>query len=166
MTIRNRQPPSQIGSGQRAPIAITSLATMLYASMLLVLSMLWTFYNAYCLIVNYLKASKLGLPLVICPITPDNPLWIALQTAFGSIIRFFPFSATSFTRHCRLGWEFHDRYRTHARLGDVWMLVTPARNWLYVANAEAVTEIFCRGRDFTRPVWMLGTFYEPFLALI
>ena len=132
------------------------VAMMAYLSILLFLPVLWTLYSIYCLVVNYSKASNLGLPLVICAITPDNPLWIAFQTAFGSILRFFPFAAISFTRYCRLGWEFHDRYQTHSKLGDVWMLVTPARNWLYIANAEAVTEIFSRGRDFTRPVWMLG----------
>ena len=147
-------------------IGILSFITMTCMSIVLVIPALWILYNVYSLVVNYSKASKLGIPLVICPITPDNPLWIAFQTAFGSILRFFPFAATSFTRYCRLGWEFHDRYRTHTKLGDVWMLVTPARNWLYIANAEAVTEIFGRGRDFTRPVWMLGMFTYLTHALI
>lgn len=115
-------------------------------------------YIFYSLYVNHSKASKLGLPLVITPITPDNPLWIALQTAFGSILRYFPFDALSFTRHCRLGWEFHDRYKTHSRLGDAWILVTPAKNWLYVANAASIVDMFGRGKDFTRPVWMLGMY--------
>ncbi|PQE30165.1 cytochrome p450 protein [Rutstroemia sp. NJR-2017a WRK4] len=114
-------------------------------------------YNAYWLYINYKNASVLGLPRVISPITPDNPLWIAFQTAFKTIVRRFPFGASSFTRHTRLGWEFHDRYRTHVRLGDAWVLVTPSRNWVFVANAAAVTDIFSRGRDFVRPVWMLET---------
>ncbi|TVY85427.1 putative cytochrome P450 CYP13A1 [Lachnellula suecica] len=110
---------------------------------------------AYNIAANYYKVAKLGLPIIIAPISPDNPLWIAIQTAFGRILRHFPFAASSFARHCRLGWEFHDRYQTHLRLGDAWILVTPVRNWLYVANAEAITDIFSRGRDFSRPVWML-----------
>lgn len=125
---------------------------------LLLLLLLYISYNAYSLSVNYAKASKLGLPLVVSPITPDDPLWIACQTAFGSILRRFPFAASSLARHCRLGWEFHDRYQTHARLGDAWILVTPVRNWLYVANAAAVSNIFGRGQDFLRPIWMLGKF--------
>ena len=123
----------------------------------IVLRCAWTLYNVYCLIVNYSKTSELDLSQVICSMTPSNPLWTAFQTAFRKILRFFPFAATSFTRHCRLRWKFHDHFRTHAKLGDVWMLVTPARNRLYATNAEAVTEIFGRGRDFTRLMWMLGT---------
>lgn len=130
----------------------------MFLEIALLLLFLYILFKVYAFSVNYTKASQLGLPLVICPLTPDDPLWIAVQTAFGGILRHFPFSATSFTRHCRLGWEFHDRYRTHARLGDAWVLVTPVRNWLYVANAAAVANIFGRGQDFMRPVWMLGKF--------
>ncbi|KAF7886850.1 uncharacterized protein EAF02_003497 [Botrytis sinoallii] len=112
-------------------------------------------YNVYSLYLNYKDASALGLPRVISPITPDNPLWIALQTIFKTVVRQFPFGAVSFTRHTRLGWEFHDKFHTHVRLGDAWVLVTPTRNWIFVANAATVTDIFSRGRDFVRPIWML-----------
>ena len=123
---------------------------------LLLLPVLWSLYNAYCLLLNYRRASSLNVPAVWVPISPDNPLWIALQTAFSPLFKHVPFDAFSFTRYCRLGWEFHDRFKTHQRLGDAWMLVTPNKNWLYVAQAEAAFDIFSRGREFGRPVWMLG----------
>ena len=116
----------------------------------------WLLYNCYCLLQNYRRASRLELPMVLIPVSPTNTLWIALQTTFSSLFQWIPFDSTSFTRHCRLGWEFHDRYETHQRLGDAWLLVTPHYNWLYVAEAEAATEIFSRNKDFGRPVWMLG----------
>ncbi|TGO13773.1 hypothetical protein BTUL_0063g00040 [Botrytis tulipae] len=116
-----------------------------YPALFLILFLL---YNVYSLYLNYKDASALGLPRVISPITPDNPLWIALQTIFKTVVRQFPFGAISFTRHTRLGWEFHDRFHTHVRLGDAWVLVTPTRNWIFVANAATVTDIFSRGRDF------------------
>lgn len=140
-------------------ISLFYIPTMIL--LLLVLAILTLLVTiVYSISVNYFRVASLGLPIVIAPITPNNPLWIAIQTTFGSLLRYFPFAATSFTRHCRLGWEFHDRYDTHLRLGDAWILVTPAKNWLYVANAEAVTEIYNRGKDFTRPVWMLGTYHR------
>ena len=128
------------------------------AALLLLASILvaWCCYNACRLLINYRRASCLNIPIVCVPVSPDSPLWIALQTAFSSGFKYIPFDAFSFTRHCRLGWEFHDRYKTHQRLGDVWMLVTPDRNWLFIAQAEAAYEVFSRGRDFGRPVWMLS----------
>ena len=118
----------------------------------------WIVYNACCLARNYYKASKLGVPCVVVPISPDNQIWIALQTDFSNVLRYFPFSIISFTRHIRLGWEFHDRYRTHLRLGDAWVLVTPNRNWFHVSSASAIHDIQNRGQDFRWPVWMMGKF--------
>ncbi len=124
----------------------------------------WCCYNAYCLLINYRRASCLNIPIVCVLVSPDNPFWIALQTAFSYGFKYIPFDALSFTRYCRLGWEFHDRYKTHQRLGDVWMLVTPDRNWLYIAQAEAAYAVFSRGREFGRPVWMLSE--SPFHWMI
>ena len=116
----------------------------------------WSFFKVYRLLANYRRASTLGVPLVLAPISPDNPFWIALQTAFPFVFRRIPFGSIPLLRYCRLGWEFHDRYATHQTLGDAWALVTPDRNWLHIANAESAYEIFARGRDFGRPVFMLG----------
>lgn len=116
----------------------------------------WSILTAYRLLANYRRASQLSIPLVVAPISPDNAIWIAFQTAFPSVIKFIPFGSIPLVHYCRLGWEFHDRYKTHQRLGDAWMLVTPERNWLYVAQGQAAYEIFARGRDFGRPVFMLG----------
>ena len=138
---------------------------MLLYFLLSTLPVVWALYTARCLVVNYRRASQLGLPIVFVPVSPDNPIWIAIQTAFTSIFKYVPFDAVSFTRHCRLGWEFHDRYKTHQRLGDAYMLVTPDRNWLYVGEPEAVTDIFSRSKEFGRPVWMLGKYRSRWLSL-
>ncbi|KAL8768824.1 MAG: hypothetical protein Q9194_005609, partial [Teloschistes cf. exilis] len=110
----------------------------------------WISYSIYCLLHNYREASHLGIPIICVPISPDNQLWIALQTAFPSLYKRLPFNAFAPTRHCRLGWEFRDRYKTHERLGDAWVAVTPWRNWIYIAQAEAAAEIYARNRDFAQ----------------
>lgn len=117
----------------------------------------WCLYNAYTLFLNYRLASQLQIPVVVIPISPDNPLWIALQTSLPSVFRRIPLDAFSFTRYCRLGWEFHDRYKTHERLGDEWILVTPNRNWFHTSRADVAHDILTRSREFGRPVWMMST---------
>ena len=124
--------------------------------LLVVFATSWCLYNLYCLRINHRRASQLNVPSVFVFISPDNPIWIAIQTALPVVFWHVPFHYFSFTRYSRLGWEFHDRYKTSQRFGDAWMLVTPARNWLFVSKAEAACDIFSRGRDFGRPVWMLG----------
>lgn len=113
-------------------------------------------FNLYYLLINYARASRLGIPRVCVLISPDNPLWIALQTSFSSLFRHIPLEYLSLTKYCRLGWEFHDRYRMHQRLGDVWVLVTPNRNFLHVAQAEAANDILRRSHEFVHPCWMTG----------
>ena len=120
----------------------------------------WLSFCLYTLLRNYRQASKLGVPLVVTLISPDNPLWIALQSSLPTLFRKVNFASIDHLRYCRLGWEFKDRYVTHERLGDAFMVVTPAKNWLLVGNASAAYEIFSRSRDFGRPVWMLGECVE------
>lgn len=116
----------------------------------------WFVYNVYCLVVNYRRASQLNVPIVAVPISPDSPLWIALQTGFSSLFQYIPFDSFSFIRYSRLGWEFHDRYKTHQRLGDTWILVTPDRNWFHTSQAEAAFDILTRSRESGRPEWMMS----------
>lgn len=118
--------------------------------------LVWLCFTAYRLFRNHQRALELNVPIVYAPISSDTPIWIAFQTAFPVIFKLIPFSAIPFLRYCRIGWEFHDRSKTHERLGDAWVLVTPDKNWLYVAQADAAYEIFSRHRDFERAVWMLG----------
>ena len=123
------------------------------------LPLVWLCSTTFGLLRNRRRALKLEVPIVYAPISSDTPLWIAIQTAFPIIHKVVPFDDISFLRYCRLGWEFHDRSKTHERLGDAWVLVTPSKNWLYVAQAGAAYEIFSRGRDFERAVWMLGSYH-------
>lgn len=124
------------------------------------LPLLWVCSTAYRLFRNRQRALELNVPIVYAPISSDTPIWIALQTAFPFVFNLIPFSAIPFLRYCRIGWEFHDRSKTHERLGDAWVLVTPDKNWLYIAQADAAYEIFSRGRDFGRAVWMLGEWHR------
>ena len=131
-------------------------------TLLILVPVTWFLYNILCLFANYRRASQLRVPRVCTLISPDNPLWIALQTSFPSIVDAFRLESISFLRRSRFGWEFRDRYKTHQRLGDAWVLVTPNRNWLHVVDAHAISDVFGRYRDFGRCVWMLGDSNLPF----
>jgi hypothetical protein len=129
---------------------------MLYLILPILLLFAWLLYKVRCLLLNYRRAASLNLPIVWASVSPDSQVWIVIQVGFSSIMKYVPLEAFSYTRYCRLGWEFHDRYKTHERLGNAWLLVTPHRVWLYVVESEAAHEIFSRGRDFGRSVFMQG----------
>ena len=118
----------------------------------------WYFlYSAYCLAINYRAAESTGLPTVIIPVSPENPVWMLVGNAIASAIERV-FSESHFTRFSIRAWIWYDKYWAHLELGDFMVIVTPDKNWLYICNAEALTEVLQRRNDFPRPLEILGTF--------
>ena len=125
-------------------------------------------YTVYCLAVNYYKARKIGVSIVVLPIDPGNPLWMSVDTRIISIFKRFPFGPGNFTRYNWRGWEIEDRYGAHFQLGEAFVFATPGKNRLQVCSAEALAEIFQRRADFVRPTEMLGMLamlFQRFLPL-
>ncbi|KAL1876453.1 hypothetical protein Daus18300_002697 [Diaporthe australafricana] len=110
----------------------------------------WTFYCNLCLLQNYLVARKIGVPLRVIPIDHVNPLWMLVDTKVLSLFKKLPgvLGDNSFTRYNFRTWEIHDRYGSHHEMGDAFIMVTPGRNWLYLANRDVLMEMFRRRSDF------------------
>ena len=123
--------------------------------LLLLLPLTFALHNAYCMFLNYRIACTIGVPIIVLPVSPDNPVWMLTS---GTVLRIVKaiFGDCSVTRYGRLGWEYHDKDKTHLKLGDAVVLVTPGYNWVYVCNAEAFNEIFQRRQSFDRPPEMVG----------
>lgn len=115
--------------------------------------LLYVFYSWYCLFRNYLIARKVGIPVRVIPINPENPLWMVVdKKIFIPIFEKLPFGSGSFTRFNWRGWEFSDKYRAHEEMGDVFMIATPGRNWIHLCNPEALAEVLRKEKDFPRPM--------------
>ncbi|TVY16155.1 Cytochrome P450 4d8 [Lachnellula arida] len=113
----------------------------------------WAAYSWYCLLLNYLRARKFGIPLRVIPISHENPLWMVVdKKIFIPLFERLPFGNGNFTRYNWRGWEFADKYRSHFEMGDLFMLVTPGRNWLYVCSPDILLDVFQRKSDFPRPL--------------
>ncbi|KAI0099427.1 cytochrome P450 [Daldinia grandis] len=110
--------------------------------------------TSVCLLQNYRAARSIGIPIRIIPISPLNPFWVLLDRKILSFFRHLPFGDNSFTRYNWRGWEVEDRYRSHSEMGDIWVLVTPFKNWIYINDPQALMSIFRRGTDFPRPVFI------------
>lgn len=126
-----------------------------YLLTILLLPLSLVLYNAYCLLLNYRIARKIGIPVIVLPASPDNPLWMLTSRYVLSIVKFV-FGDCDVTRYGRLGWEYYTKSKLHLERGDALVLVTPGHNWVYICNAEALNEIFQRRNGFPRPPEMLG----------
>lgn len=132
------------------------LLKVLGAALLLVSGVvLHALFNLYR---NYLQARKIGVPVRIILIDHVNPLWLVCDRAVLSVIRRLPFGLgnNSFTRYNYRGWEVPDRYYTHHELGDAYILVSPSNVWLYIADPDAVTDLYKRGKEFPRDTSVTG----------
>ena len=110
-------------------------------------------YTAFRLLRNYLIARKVGMPIRIIPIDPENPLWMVLDKRFFiPLFEKLPFGPGNFTRFNWRGWEFADKYRAHEEMGDVFMMVTPGRLWVHLCNPEALAEVLRNEKEFPRPL--------------
>ncbi|RFU74766.1 cytochrome p450 [Trichoderma arundinaceum] len=100
---------------------------------------------------NYVAARKIGIRFHVIPVNHTNYLWMLIGK---SVVHYFRriFGESTFTRYNWLGWELHDRYYSHHELGDVFMLATPGRNWLYVGHPDIAMDIVRRRDDFPRCV--------------
>ncbi|PSN70574.1 cytochrome P450 [Corynespora cassiicola Philippines] len=114
--------------------------------------------TAWCLACNYLIACKVGIPVIIVPISPENPVWMLLARHVVPILQYVPFGNGNFTRFCHVGWEFEEKTRAHQEFGEAIMLATPGKNWIYLCNADTIHDIVKRERqgEFARPVELLA----------
>jgi hypothetical protein len=120
---------------------------------LLLLWLSYTAYTGYLLLQNYLVARRVGIPVRVIPINPENPLWMILDKRF--IVPLFeklPFGPGTFTRFNWRGWEFADKYRAHEEMGDVFLMVTSGRLWIHLCNPEALVEVLRKDKEFPRPL--------------
>ena len=101
------------------------------------------------LILNYRLARKTGLPIYITPFNPTNVVWVTFsgisRPLFAKILPRFLYER--FVVTC-FGWEFYERNRINKKLGRVFMLVTPGKNEMWVADAAIAEQVMSRRKDF------------------
>jgi len=128
------------------------LLAVLLPCLLFFVSTFWNLFQNYC------AARKVGLPIIIVPISPENPVWMLLARYILPLLQYIPFGNGHFTRFCHIGWEFDEKARAHLELGDAFMFATPGKNWIYLCDVDAVHDIIRRERqgEFARPVELLA----------
>lgn len=137
---------------------MNSLSPVFWLAVLLPVSVLCA--CGFSLARNYLAARKIGLPIRIILIDHTNPLWLLLDRTVLSAVKLLPLclGSNSFTRYNYRGWEVPDRYFSHHEMGDAFTLISPGNIWVYIADPDAVTDIWRRGKEFARDVSVTGKY--------
>jgi cytochrome P450 len=106
---------------------------------------------------NYLTARSTGLPILISPVDPFNPIWIIVRPYLNPIFASLPFGWGKFTEYNHLGFEWRDKGRLHDIHGPAYVIATPGLNQLIVADAAAGSTILKQHRTWQKS----ATLSEP-----
>ncbi|KAL9632197.1 MAG: hypothetical protein Q9164_005470 [Protoblastenia rupestris] len=112
---------------------------------------LWTAFSVYSLIRNYIKARQFGLHIVVNFVQPLNPVWILLSSTLLPLLQKLPFGLDYYFNYTAIDWMYKDKYQSHERYGDAFIVVNPGWTQIIVADATAIDEIATRRKDFTKP---------------
>ena len=120
----------------------------------------WILWKTFALYRNYRIAKTIGLPIRICPFNAIDPDWVLIyrSTPIISLVRKLPFGLSEWVRYSYVGWMFDDKYAIHREVGPAFVLVTPSRNEVILADPDAIHAVHARRKEYIKPAIMYGMF--------
>ena len=113
-----------------------------------------TTYKAVAFIHNVVLAKRTGLPYVFSPIH-ELENWAYITNAyFRWKYHNYLLEGNGWPKHARYmikDWMYEDKYRAHAELGDVFLVVAPGGLVCYTADAKMAMDVCTRRKDFVKP---------------
>jgi cytochrome P450 len=112
--------------------------------------------RTYAMIANYLQARKLGIPIVVTPVSSQEALWIIVQPYLRRF-RHVPGLRNALT-FGDFAWAQDERHRPHQKYGNVFAIVSPGRTEIVVNDPVAAVEVQSHYKTWLKP----GDLYDIF----
>ncbi|KAI7551908.1 cytochrome P450 [Hortaea werneckii] len=123
------------------------------------LAIAYVLHTYRCYQVNLAAAKQSGIPFFSTPIYTFNRAWLITHRLWLPFLKALPESVTKPWLDYMVPefvWtKLHDTFKTLE--SDVFLIVAPGANTLYVADAEAVSQITTRRNDFPKPTWIYAS---------
>ncbi|KAK1978869.1 cytochrome P450 [Colletotrichum cereale] len=97
---------------------------------------------------NYQAAKNLGIPILVSPVSWQNPLWMLFGETIGRHLQRLPFC--QWALYSRFGWQMQDKYRMHSELGPALVIVSPSNNEIVISDPAAALQILHKWRHFPK----------------
>lgn len=118
---------------------------------------LYLLFSLWKLLGNYRQGRASGFDSVVCPVNPNNLIWMVLSPVLvHNMEQYLPAALFRRLRLAIYGWEFRDKSAGTKRPGPGFVLVNPGRNEIWVEDAEVGVEILSRFRDFVQTKEVTG----------
>ncbi|KAK3387966.1 cytochrome P450 [Podospora didyma] len=124
---------------------------LLLAGLLFLAPVWWLASSAWCLARNIQAARASGLPYLVLPLNPDNPLYMIFSVPLWPFVeRFLPGSLHDAVLATIYGWEFLEKSSLFHRIGPVFILVTTGLNRVMCGDAAMTSQVMARRNVFTQ----------------
>lgn len=120
-------------------------------------AMFWLLHRAYKLFTNYRAARSFDIPIVVLPVSFEEIWWMPLRPLF-SWVQQLPFGLGDWYIYTNMGWPTEDRARTSNRLGENFVLCSPASNIVATCYPPAIQTIFGDHKNWPQPPSQAGLF--------
>ncbi|ORY15312.1 putative cytochrome P450 [Clohesyomyces aquaticus] len=107
-------------------------------------------HRSYYLITNYIAARKYGLPIIILPASSEEPWWMPLRPLF-SWVESLPLGLGSWYLYTDMGWSTVDENRTALRLGENFVLCSPASNAIVTCYPPGLDRVIKGHKNWPQP---------------
>ncbi|KAM7198352.1 cytochrome p450 3a7 [Rhypophila sp. PSN 637] len=118
-------------------------------------------YAGLCIVqltLNYRKAHKIGLPILITPVDPSNVPWLLCSSWLEPFLRkWLPFGLGNFVDYNSRDWNYDKIHQLQEDIGDTFCIVSPKQVRVFTGNAEAADGLSRRRKDFVKAVAL----YKP-----
>ncbi len=114
--------------------------------------------RTYALATNYIRAKKLGIPVVVIPVSWQDDFWIIIHPHLRRF-RKVP-GLRNILKYGYHSWAQEERYRPHQKYGDVFAIVSPKTTEIVINDPLVAVEVQTHYRKWLKP----GRLYEIFDA--
>ncbi|KIX06449.1 uncharacterized protein Z518_04425 [Rhinocladiella mackenziei CBS 650.93] len=121
---------------------------LLYLTLLLVL--LFAALRGFNFVRNYIAARKLGLPIILLPVSFEDAWWIPLRPLFAWV-ESLPLGLGSWYVYTEMGWPTVDEDRTSRRLGENFVLCSPSSNQIVTCYPPGIDRVFGDHKNWPQP---------------
>ena len=110
----------------------------------------WLLHRAYKLLANYQIAQAFGLPIIILPVSFEEAWWMPLRPLFAWV-ESLPFGLGNWYIYTTIGWPTEDGDRTSKRLGENFVLCSPASNIIVTCYPPAIQKVYGEHKNWPLP---------------
>ncbi|KAG9559959.1 putative P450 monooxygenase, partial [Aureobasidium melanogenum] len=117
-------------------------------------------FNYYrCFTRNLAAARRSGLPYVVAPVYSFNRFWLVTHRLWLPLLEKLPKSWTNpWLQFLDPEWTWSKRHEPFKVIGsDIFIVCSPGRNSVFVADPEATVQITTRRNDFPKPIEIYGS---------